>query len=397
MKILYHHRIASKDGQYVHIDAIVSALKEQGHTVVMIAPNVAEQASFGSDGGWVSVLRQKLPRFVSELLELGYSFYDFIQLCRAIIKHKPDAIYERYNLYLPSGVWAKKLFKLPLILEINSPLYNEREHYGGIAIPMLAKWSEYYAWRNSDHLLPVTQVLAGYVKQAGVTAEHITVLHNGIDKRQFSPNPKSVAATANSNCNQFNNKLVIGFVGFCREWHQLDKVLEKIAAQQDPNIMLLIVGDGPVLNDLRAQAKRDNLEQNIHITGLVSRQEMPYWLSQIDIAIQPAVTPWCSPLKLIEYLATGKAIVAPDTANIRELITDHYNGLLFDPNDMNDLVTKIEQLINTSSLRQKIQASAVTTIDEKELEWHRNAEKIVAIIEQQHENSSPYEPLNQNS
>ncbi|WP_048900264.1 glycosyltransferase [Photobacterium swingsii] len=135
MKILYHHRIASKDGQYVHIDAIVSALREQGHTVIMVAPNVAENSDFGSDGGWVSRLRQKLPKFISELLEFGYCFYDFIKLCQAIKKHQPDAIYERYNLYLPSGIWAKQLFKLPLILEVNSPLYQERLNYG--ALPLL--------------------------------------------------------------------------------------------------------------------------------------------------------------------------------------------------------------------------------------------------------------------
>ena len=61
-------------------------------------------------------------------------------------------------------------------------------------------------------------------------------------------------------------------------------------------------------------------EKNFHITGLVERKNMPYWLDQIDIAIQPAVTPWASPLKLIEYLGKGKAIVAPDTPNIKELL-----------------------------------------------------------------------------
>ncbi len=374
MKILYHHRVASKDGQYVHIDAIVSALRDQGHTVIMVAPNVAEKASFGSDGGWVSRLRQKLPKVISELLEFGYCFYDLIKLCQAIKKHQPDAIYERYNLYLPSGIWAKQLFNLPLILEVNSPLYQERMNYGGVAFGMLAKWSEYYAWRNADHLLPVTDVLAGYIRTAGVTNDKITVIHNGIDKRVFS------SIRNNERHDRFKNKLVVGFVGFCREWHQLDQVLAMLARHQADNVMFLIVGDGPVLEALKDQAKSMGMIDRIHITGLVNRQDMPYWLEQIDIAIQPAVTPWCSPLKLIEYLATGKAVVAPNTANIRELITDEVNGLLFESNNMQHLLAKIEQLINDATLREQLQKEAVKTIEIKELEWQKNANKIVDLI-----------------
>ncbi|MGF1692173.1 glycosyltransferase family 4 protein [Photobacterium kagoshimensis] len=374
MKILYHHRIASKDGQYVHIDAIVSALREQGHTVIMVAPNIAEQSDFGSDGGWVSRLRHKLPKFISELLEFGYCFYDFIKLCQAIKKHQPDAIYERYNLYLPSGIWAKQLFKLPLILEVNSPLYQERMNYGGVAFDMLAKWSEYYTWRNADRILPVTEVLAGYVRDAGVTNQKITVIHNGIDKRIFSP------ALNNKRHTRFENKLVVGFVGFCREWHQLDQVLTMLAHHQADNVMFLIVGDGPVLEALKDQAKAMGMINRIHITGLVSREDMPYWLEQIDIAIQPAVTPWCSPLKLIEYLATAKAIVAPNTPNIRELITHEVNGLLFEPNDMQNLLKKIEQLIDDKPLRNKLKQNAIQTINNKELEWILNATKISFLI-----------------
>ena len=374
MKILYHHRIASKDGQYVHIDAIVSALRDQGHTVIMVAPNVAEKASFGSDGGWVSRLRQKLPKFISELLEFGYCFYDFIKLSQAIKKHQPDAIYERYNLYLPSGIWAKQLFNLPLILEVNSPLYQERMNYGGVAFGMLAKWSEYYAWRNAEHLLPVTEVLAGYIRTAGVTNDKITVIHNGIDKRVFSPIRK------NERHDRFKNKLVVGFVGFCREWHQLDQVLAMLAHHQADNVMFLIVGDGPVLEALKDQAKSMGMINRIHITGLVNRQDMPYWLEQIDIAIQPAVTPWCSPLKLIEYLATGKAIVAPDTANIRELMTHEKNGRLFEPNNMQHLLDQIEHLINDAPLRKQLKHEAIQTIEVKELEWRLNANKIITLI-----------------
>lgn len=344
MKILYHHRIASKDGQYVHVEEIVNALKELGHEIVVVAPKVAEQSEFGSDGGWVSELRSRLPKFISELLEFSYSFYVFVKLAVAIIKHRPDGIYERYNLFLPSGIWAKKLFNLKLILEVNSPLYKERKKYGGIVLDRLAKWSERYTWTNADHVLPVTKVLSGYLQETGVQPHRITVLHNGIDGKKFHP-------TMNSDRDlRFINKLTIGFVGFCREWHKLDEVMTLIANEKNPNLMFIIVGDGPVADELKTQAQALNLQDNFLITGIISRDEMPHWLDQIDIAIQPAVTPWCSPLKLIEYLAKGKAIVAPDTANILELLQDGQNAVLFDGHNPSDMISKIKRIVDNPAL-----------------------------------------------
>lgn len=374
MKILYHHRIASKDGQYVHVEEIINALTAQGHEVIIVAPQVTQNAEFGSDGGWMSKLRSNLPKFVSEFLEFGYSFLAFFKLCQAIIKHRPDAIYERYNLFLPAGVWTKKLFNKKLLLEVNSPLYDERKKYGGLSLDWLAKWSEYYAWRNADQVLPVTKVLASYITKAGVPENKITVIPNGIDPERF------FADTTIKRDSMFHEKLVVGFVGFCREWHRLDEVMSLIASENNPDLMFLIVGDGPVLEQLQQQARDLNMENNFHMTGLVKREEMPYWLDQIDIAIQPAVTPWASPLKLIEYLAKGKAIVAPDTPNIKELLTHNDNAVLFDSNSTENMIESVRQIITDETLRTNIQHNAKKTIQDKKLTWDNNASVIVNLF-----------------
>ncbi|WP_413284602.1 glycosyltransferase family 4 protein [Vibrio sp. MA40-2] len=374
MKILYHHRIASKDGQYVHVEEIIKAMRALGHEVIIVAPEVAEKGDFGSDGGWVSKIRSSVPRFVSELLEFAYAFYVFFKLCLAIIKHRPDAIYERCNLFLPSGIWAKKLFSLKLILEVNSPLYDERKKYGGITLDWLAKWTEIYTWRNADHVLPVTKVLSNYVIAAGVPSSRITVLHNGIDRSRFFP------STDNNRDQRFRDKLTIGFVGFCREWHKLDQVMTLIANENNPNLMFLIVGDGPVAEQLQQHAVNLGIEDNFHITGLVERTDMPHWLDQIDIAIQSAVTPWCSPLKLIEYLAKGKAIVAPDTDNIKELLTHNHNALLFDNQNQSDMIDSIRTIVNDAQLRKNLQHNAHQTITDLQLTWLQNVEVITELM-----------------
>ncbi len=84
------------------------------------------------------------------MLEIAYSIADYRRLAAAIKKHKPDVIYERYNLYLPSGIWAKRRFRLPLLLEVNAPLYEERKKYHGIALQRLARRIESYTWRGAQ-------------------------------------------------------------------------------------------------------------------------------------------------------------------------------------------------------------------------------------------------------
>ena len=378
MKILYHHRIASKDGQYVHVEEIVNAMRELGHEVIVIGPRVAEKAKFGAGGGWMSTLRRYLPGFLAELLEFSYSFYAFMLLVIAMVKHRPDAIYERYNLFMPAGIWAKKCFAVPLVLEINSPLFAERSQYGGLSLNGLARWSEHYVWKNASHCCPVTQVLAGYLYEAGVSPDKVTVIANGINPKQFYP--RTVERSDDKAAPLFAGKLVLGFVGFCREWHRLDELLEQIAHYPDKNWQLLIVGDGPARAMLEQKAFALNCKDNLYITGLVAREEMPSWLERIDIALQPAVTPWSSPLKLLEYLAKGKVIIAPNAPNIAELLTDGDNALLYDSDKPLSLLTCLERLSEDKALRDKLAANAINTITERQLTWIQNAKRITALM-----------------
>ena len=84
-----------------------------------------------------------------------------------------------------SGVWAARLFSLPLLLEVNAPLAEERGKFGGLAMPAFARWTEEVAWRNATYVLPVTAVLGGTIQKAGVAASRILVTSNGVDTDAF--------------------------------------------------------------------------------------------------------------------------------------------------------------------------------------------------------------------
>jgi len=376
LKILYHHRIRSKDGQYVHIEELIHALRNLGHVVILVEPPAYNKAKFGDDAGVVAVLKRYCPGFAYELMEFAYSFVVYWRLREAVLAHQPDCLYERYNLLQPAGIWLKRRFNLPMLLEVNAPVFEERAKYDGIALPWLARWSERYTWRGADQVLPVTEVLAKRVEAAGVNRERIVVIHNGINPDDFGGEFDKEQAKRRLG---LEGKLVLGFTGFMREWHGLEKVIELIASA-DPGWHLLIVGDGPARDALEKQAAALNVSSRLTITGVVERKRVAAHVAAFDIALQPAVVDYASPLKLFEYMALGRPVVAPAQPNIMEILTDGENGLLFDPRDPRGLGTAVERLCRDAGLRQRIGEAARRTIQSRRLTWADNATRVTELF-----------------
>jgi glycosyltransferase involved in cell wall biosynthesis len=181
---------------------------------------------------------------------------------------------------------------------------------------------------------------------------------------------------------RLGGKTVLGFVGFVRSWHGLDKILDWLAQSDSPPTMhLLLVGDGPELPALKDQAARLGIEDRVHFTGLVDRETAVRMVSAFDIALQPKCVEYASPLKLFEYMALGKAIVAPDQPNIRELLDTEVSALLFDPQSQASLIAAIRRLGDDPELRSRVGAEARRTIGARGLTWPENARRVAALAE----------------
>ena len=391
MKILYHHRTASKDGQAVHIEEMIEALRSEGHVVQVVAPGTPDttdsapgqksDGQMGGDMGWVHRLKAHLPKAVYELMEFAYSYVAYRKLVVAARAFKPDVIYERYNLFLLSGLMVKKRLGIPLLLEVNAPLVQERlQHSGGLALRQLATWAEGVAWRGADRVLPVTHVLADYVQSRGVPEAHIQVIPNGINRAHFAQSPGQDEAKAQLG---LQDRLVLGFTGFVRDWHGVDRIVDWMATPQAPaHTHLLVVGDGPVRQALEEQARRLGLANRVGFTGVIHRDQVPAHVAAFDVALQPAVTPYASPLTLMEYLVLGKAIIAPSTPNLRETLTHESNALLFDESAPGSLEQALTRLCADADLRARLALGAAQTIDRLDLTWVGNARRVVALVEE---------------
>ncbi|MCB2106409.1 MAG: glycosyltransferase family 4 protein [Rhodobacteraceae bacterium] len=375
MKILYHHRTLSKDGQNVHIEELIAAFRRAGHEVEVVGPSSHAKSEFGSDGGTLSRLRQALPQWISEILEFAYSLLAFARLYRAAKAFKPDFLYERHNLYLMAGAWLRRLTELPYILEVNAPLYDERAANGQARLGALARWTETSVWKTADIALPVTQVLADIMMSAGTPRERILVVPNGINPAEFANGtPKrdlrSELGVAGS--------IVIGFTGFVRAWHGLPGVVDAMAdLVPEIDCKFLIVGDGPAVSDIKQRAAEKNIADRVFITGIIKREDMSAYVAAFDIAMQPQATPYASPLKLFEYLALGKPVIAPDQPNLREILTHEDNALLFDPHDDASLGVALTRLLRDPDLRARLGTSAKATISRRGLTWDDNARRVV--------------------
>jgi glycosyltransferase involved in cell wall biosynthesis len=376
MKILYSHRTRSADGQYVHIRELTNALRSRGHDIVMTGPDGAEENDARSlNAADEPKLRKFIPAAVYEFAELAYSVPAYWRLRGVYAREKPDVVYQRYNLFYYPGVWLKLSKDVPLILEVNAPLAEERAAHGGLAMKNFARQCEMEIWKAADMVLPVSEVLAEKVRDAGIDEEKIAVIHNGVTQEFLA------AHDGNSVRRRYDleGKLVLGFAGFVRDWHGADRVIRFLAAQKRVDLHFLLVGDGPARAGLEALAAGLGVLEQVTFTGVVQRVDVADHVAAFDVALQPAVVSYASPLKLFEYMALGVAILAPDQANIREVLTGGNDALLFDPHEPGAFEKSLETLCADEVLRNHLGAAARETLVRKDYTWEGNARRIEDI------------------
>lgn len=386
LRILFHHRIASRDGQAVHMEELIAALRRQGHSVELVGPRALAEQSFGGELGLVAALKRRLPAWLYELLELGYSFYALGPLAAAYLRFRPDAVYERFSLFMLAGLILRRVTGVPYLLEVNSPLYEERAAHDGLSLRWLGRLCQRALWRGADVVLPVTEALATYVRDSGVPDARIRVIANGVDPGRFAGTAEAETVKAELG---LDGRVVLGFTGFVKRWNRLDQVLRLMSRPDAPaNLHLLLVGDGPARAELGNLAASLGLADRLTLTGVVDRDAVQRYVAAFDIALLPGVTPYSSPLKMFEYMALGRAIVAPDSANIREILTDGRDALLFDPESEDAFAEAILALARDEGLRDRLGACARDTIPARGLTWGANAGRVADLVRRQGKASS---------
>jgi len=165
-----------------------------------------------------------------------------------------------------------------------------------------------------------------------------------------------------------------------RVWHGLDRIVILLAERPAlKDAVLLIVGDGPARQALERQAEELGIAGRVRFTGTVAHDTLPGLIASFDIALQPRVTPYASPLKLFEYMAQGRAIVAPACPNIEEVLDGGEDACLFPPDQPEEMARAVELLSQDAALRRRLGAAAAQKIVNRDLTWRGNALRVISL------------------
>lgn len=386
MKILYHHRTMARGAEGTHIISIVNGFKKLGHEVSIVAPpgidtlkvaggrpiDKSEVKTTGINSFW-KLISRNAPQFCFEIFELFYNFYAIVKLYLEVKRQGSiDLIYERNANFLFAGIVVSKLFTIPILIEVNEVVGLKRAR--SICFKRIAEKIESFVFTNATTLFPVSSNLKKQILSVSPNAD-VKVIPNAIDPERFS------TANAIKVKEKYDTagKIILGFVGWFDNWDRLDVLidLQKELMQNNHNTILMLVGDGPVVSELKSKIEHENMGEQVILTGPVPKNEVVDYIAAFDIGLLAHSNEFGSPIVLFEMMALGKCVVAPRLDPIMDVVEDGVNGVIFNPLDTEDLFNKTMWLVQRPEEMKKIGENA-KNITYSEHTWDKNAASILS-------------------
>ena len=384
-RILYHHRTQGKAVEGVHIRGITDALRAMGVEVDIVSLPGADPYSSPKA---MSPTRQatrlmravsSLPEPLFELAELFYNLVAWFRLIIQISRRPVDLIYERYSLFMFISVLVARWYRVPLILEINDAAFVHRVRplfFSGIALRI-----ERWVFRKCSGLVFVSTVFRDRATAVHGKIAPSIVSPNAANLEQFTIRP-GIRETARARW-KLEGSVVCGYLGAFLPWHGIHEFVYRIAERLDEQreLKLLLVGDGPIFPELQAFVRARGLEDRIMLTGRVPHGEVPGLLACLDLAILPSAGDYTSPVKLFEFMASGIAPVAPDFGPIREILVEGQTGWMFKSGDLDAAIEAVlVRAADTASLR-RVGSAARAYIGEHR-QWRNNVSQLLDFVHQ---------------
>ncbi len=361
MKITYisSETFPSHNADSLQVMKMCEAMMEEGHEIRLIAPRTPEDSS-SADSDYLrlyGVRRAVRPEFRPYRHSVyGIALYGIMgRICS-----RGRVAYTRRVAY--AAVCA--LTGVPTVLEIH--WVPER----GTVVDKLLRIMLRLDARNL-HLVTITEAIRDELvaRYSFASQENMIVAPDGVDLARFDSVPNQNEARHILNLPK--DARVAGYVGSLAK----DKGADTIAqlAARMPEIHFVIVGDrGGDLNELR-QIVAASGNDNLTTPGNIGNSEVPVWLSACDILLLPnKLVPgyhnihglWTSPLKMFEYMAAEKPIIASDLPVLREVL-DEDIATLVPPDDIDSWAAAIAELANSPERATSLAAAARRRVEAK--------------------------------
>jgi len=371
--------VPSPKGASTHITYFTRGLVDAGYQVQLITagdPSLPERDVYCG----AQIIRVPVgddPNYLKRAIEFGQA------VTRHLASSPPYGIAHFRSIWcgLPI-VQAQARLGYKTLFEVNGlPSVELKYHYPALkGSPVLfkIKQQEITTLLRADAIICPSAVTRAYIASLGIPREKITVIPNGVDAKLFAPQP-------------FNRlpgeRPVLLYMGTLADWQGLDVLIEAmraIMAQRPAMLRIVGRGRGRQRRDLLKRVRKLGLEGAVSVEPAVPHHEMPALLAQADVCIAPLayndrnVTQGCCPLKLIEYMACGRPVVASNLPVVRELARDDVDALLFTPDDPADLARCVLAILDDASLAQRLGCAAAGHARQR-FTWHAAQKKLLRV------------------
>ncbi|MFH0892333.1 MAG: glycosyltransferase family 4 protein [Candidatus Falkowbacteria bacterium] len=248
-----------------------------------------------------------------------------------------------------------------------------------------------YLLRNCDHIITTNRFIKQKFADAGFAGKKILVATNGVDLEKFRFELFKEEAADELNLDTklnslFKSKTILLYAGSFKTMNVdkgINEILRAMKILDNNNLFFLAIGGNePDLKYYRDMAEKLGVEKQCSFIGRRNQTELALWQKAADILLAPFPDKahyryFMTPLKLFEYMAAKRPIVASDLPSIREIMNDK-NCLFCHPGDAEDLAAKIKKLLQDKDFGKKLAEQAFE--DVKNYSWERRVEKILNFI-----------------
>lgn len=304
-----------------------------------------------------------------------------------LARHPASFIYQRYSLHSACGAVVAHRYKVPLVIEFNGSEVWINQHWGqGLRFPRLAAQVERTNLLCANLIVCVSQVDADMLLASGIEPGRILVNPNGVDVERFHP---GVDGTRVKSELCLDDKFVFAFSGSFGPWHGVCELIEAFILMRSKHpastTVLVLIGDGATRAEAESLVARKHASEFVVFTGSVSADRVPSYLAAADVLVAPHVANpdgsefFGSPIKIFEYLAMGKPIIASDLGQMGDVLTHEVNAVLVSPGNKVELSQAMSRLMEDSVLLGQLGLAARRQGESHS--WLKHTQRIVDALD----------------
>jgi glycosyltransferase involved in cell wall biosynthesis len=370
--VITNSRIPSTTANSIQAMKVTQALMQLGHEIRMFAPCETD-----------SVSREILAahyglRLIPDLELLPSEKYfkrlDFIlHAQRAAKRFNADLIYT----WLPQSAVLALWMGYPVVLEMHAD----------VAGRMGAWWlRQFWKARGRKLMTVTTSALRNALERSTKIQfkdDALLIAPNGVELEKYDglPNPSEARHQLN-----LPEGLTVGFTGHIYPGRGADLLFE--LAKQIPHANFLWAGGTPELVEYWREKLKDEKITNVTMTGFVKHESIPLHQAASDVLLMPYsrsveassgqdIAEVINPMKMFEYMASGRAIISADLPSIREVLNEG-NAVFCEPDDIGEWKAAIESFLENESRRRELGNQARKDVER--LTWVKREERVMEKV-----------------